>query len=320
MTSTLTILQSTGSRRFEGAAPHSKRTANILRSLWAERFYGDGPPTWFEGKNACLPQTAADAKQSRDLAVKHLMMSASSDRVRRHELETLAAVLEPCRAGNRCLSGGCPLCCRALQRWFVWTMPIVARRLGEQLVAFNIVLTLRMREGNSIDHMRRQLGRMYASLPSKLDGLGFAAAGIDISANENCSSLAHYQFQLYGFATEREWDFCDAGLRERFSQPGIVRTPVRKRRFDGNPVSLAYAFKPNFDRRLTIPAVNQEEAECAGTTVRRQNTKPRALRVHQDAELRLILNELGLDRRVFLLGADITVNRNGRPVIRKDVG
>jgi hypothetical protein len=247
------------------------------------------------------------------------MITAGLDRARCDELETLAAILGSCRAGSRCSSGGCPLCCRAFQRWLVWTLPIVAQQIGEQLVAFNIVLKLRLREGNSIPHIRRQVGRMCVSLPNDLDGLGFAAAGIDISVNENCGPHTHYQFQLYGFATQREWELCDANIRGRFSQPGIVHSPVRKKLFDGNPASLAYALKPNFDRRLTIPAVTHEEAECAGTTVRRQNTKPRAPRTHQDTELRMILNELGLDRRLFLMGANITTNGKGRPVIRPEM-
>ena len=113
------------------------------------------------------------------------------------------------------------------------------------MAGLNIVLKLRLHEGNSVPHTRRQLGRMFASLPRDLAGLDFSIAGIDVSANEHSDDgfRPHYQTQLYGFSTKRQWALVDAALRERYRQPGVVHAPVQKKSFDRNPAGFAYAIK-----------------------------------------------------------------------------
>src|ERR1700691_1051480 len=81
----------------------------VARLLGDEQFYGDGALSW-PGAT-----TAKKAKSTRKRYVK---------RLRRFEAEipdakALADHLASCKKRRRCMSGACPECGRAFQRWFV---------------------------------------------------------------------------------------------------------------------------------------------------------------------------------------------------------
>src|SRR5436190_81060 len=87
------------------AAVASPLTKRILSD---ERWYRDGPPAW-----AGAP-TQADAQEDRKACVKRL------NRLRSFKNSTaLATLLASCSPGDRCMSGACPECSPAFQRWFV---------------------------------------------------------------------------------------------------------------------------------------------------------------------------------------------------------
>lgn len=92
-----------------------RRTRAILRGRRSSHCYGDGSPQWTEGKKQRPCITAEQAASQREKTIKllkrHSGTDPRADRVRRR--------LEKCAPDHRCLSGACPECLRAYQRWFV---------------------------------------------------------------------------------------------------------------------------------------------------------------------------------------------------------
>ncbi len=92
-----------------------KWNPNVQVILSQERYYGDGPPKWREGKNKRPCQTSAQAKIERRKAVKRLRRAGKENAAALN----LASRIAACAPKQRCGSGACPECARAWQRWFV---------------------------------------------------------------------------------------------------------------------------------------------------------------------------------------------------------
>jgi hypothetical protein len=103
--------------RFRAPVPIGNGTAS---SRSERRFYGDGAPQWIEGRGKSWERrcrTAAEVKQLRERDARLLRRHGKGDPA----ALALADRLEDCSPRQRCISGACPECCRALQRWFVTT-------------------------------------------------------------------------------------------------------------------------------------------------------------------------------------------------------
>lgn len=249
--------------------------------------------------------TLTKAVKLSQLVQLRLRKQIAEDSARREDLLETLRSLESCEPNNRCNSGACPVCTRRAQVEFVDVMSDLLHDVGEPIAILSIVLPLRLRPGCSPQHANRQFGRMLAQLHRDLRGLPWVIGGIDVSANEHADGahVPYYQFQFWAFAEMRHVRRVERQLRSRFAPDTKIARPLRIMRFDGNRKALAYALKPNFDRRVTLPAIRDKEARRLGIQPRRQNTKNRPLRSSQEAELRLMLHEFGLDRRLFLIGA-----------------
>ena len=95
-------------------SPHPK-PAPVERIILAdEQHYGDGPPQWLEGRHKRPAQTAAEAVAERRRLVKRMRRFGK----RAPWARPVADRLEGCAPQARCLSGACPECARAWQRWF----------------------------------------------------------------------------------------------------------------------------------------------------------------------------------------------------------
>jgi hypothetical protein len=81
----------------------------IARVLADEAYYGDGAPTWNGAP------TSSDATLARKRSAKRLRRFAREF----PDAEELANTLDECMPGRRCMSGACPECGRALQRFMV---------------------------------------------------------------------------------------------------------------------------------------------------------------------------------------------------------
>lgn len=97
----------------------SHNMAHVARStsevLQDETYFDDGPPQWLEGRTQRPCQTAAEAEAERKRLIKRLR------RFGKHFPTALAVAdrIEACAVRRRCMSGACPECGRAWQRWFV---------------------------------------------------------------------------------------------------------------------------------------------------------------------------------------------------------
>jgi hypothetical protein len=75
-----------------------------LRDELTEHFYGDDSPKW---------KSQPTSEQAKDESIRRARL------FRKHSASYLAEKLSACAPASRCLSGACPECSRATQRFFV---------------------------------------------------------------------------------------------------------------------------------------------------------------------------------------------------------
>jgi hypothetical protein len=91
------------------------RTRLVLRGSHSAHLFADGEPRWTEGKKQRPCISAERAIESRKRAIKLLKRHGAND----PRATCVRKRLEACAPDQRCLSGACPECHRAYQRWFV---------------------------------------------------------------------------------------------------------------------------------------------------------------------------------------------------------
>ena len=106
----------------------------ILNGPTGRRWFGDGAPKWSQGRAGNQPRPAGGGRRTPQLKV-----------LRRHgkgnkEALLLAEKIAACRPGGRCLSGACPECMRATQRFFVATNADLLARSSVSTVAVSVIL------------------------------------------------------------------------------------------------------------------------------------------------------------------------------------
>ena len=120
----------------------------LLRNEYGRRFYGDGAPRWWEGRNATPSSTAEQAAHQRDLLVNALRRDRGAEAI------ALAGKLTTCSSRCSCLSGACPLCGRALQRMGVHATRNLYDGHGGEMLAVNVVMRERMDRSRRSDRRR----------------------------------------------------------------------------------------------------------------------------------------------------------------------
>jgi len=308
--------------KLEPTTDHPSRLRKIGMIRLRERFYGDGPPHWTVGRKDKPCETADEAAHAWRIAVKRLRNRATSnlDADRALKFEEIADAIQSCLPYQRCRHSACPLCLRALQRWFVWTAPtalrIATRSSGEGLVAISIIPKLRLTVGASLSHTKAQLTRVLTMLRKGLEeaGVQLLCGGIDLSLNEEptqrySSEMRRLRVQLHLWAIGPETDVrqAETKIRKIFAQATHIPRPIKIDEFDGRLRGYAYALKTDFQRRIRlVPKLKSK---------RRWNTRSKDLTVEQTAEVMMLLEMIG-DRRLLLIGAEVTKNRKNRTVIR----
>lgn len=279
----------------------------ILASPCAERLYGDERPHWTQGKEKSRHcKSAREAEADRDLLVSRLRRPS----VRNKEYEKLAKTLADCRPERRCLSGACPTCTRALQRWFVIEVDSLIKTDHRPYSALSIV----PREGrfglsNAEDDIFQSI-RTALEDAFDLAGITVVVGGFDPGVNEHDRGTfqPYGQIQLWAFAPQDEVQGNKNAIRRMFPAKGHNRRPVRiTDLFSGDLNGIAYAVKSDFVRRVSLPRKRRRD----GTTGQRRNTRNRALRIAQQCQLALALDRAGLDARLFLRGVLIRTDHNG---------
>lgn len=269
---------------------------------WAtnRHWWGDGPPTWIEGRGRswqrpCL--TATDAETRREQHGNLLRRWAIAKPTATH----VADRLDGCHPRSQCLSGACPSCTRALQRWFVAEGRRLMRTslndkpllMATVVPDFANVPLSRLTEFD-LAACTRRLKRKLANA-----GVSQAFGGIDVSVNIDRASgkpsIVQFQYTLFLSLERGNWE---KALKLSLNRSKTIERPFVVKFFDGKKVGLAYALKSNFVKRETYYANNAHRDDRTGCA----NTRNRELRGEAWALVMIFLDQIGLDERLFLLG------------------
>ena len=319
-----------------------------------ERFFGNGPPQWTDRKKRRPPQTPEEAATEQQKLVKYLRAAGDAQTntplLVPHKGGTgdhhhgLADIIEGCRTGNQCKSDACPNCRRALQRAIVGAFGTV--QMGERFrqetgegrssegrssewARLSIISNIRIRGGDDLVHMGRQLRKVTQEFHGAFDqvGLSWAFGGIDVSLNiykghpraiqQNGSFRPFFQFHLYAFAPFAAAHHAKPRLKQLFPATKVTKVPVQvsPQPYDGHPAGLAYAMKPQFTRRFTVPAHEGENGEKV-----RQDTRDKPLTIEEKVQLATMLHLLGPWGRLFLHGVEVVNDGNGELVLKRYSG
>ncbi len=271
----------------------------------------------------------AGADREAGLLVRRLRKQAGAelDRERRLLLKRIARSIAACRPNRRCRNAACPRCNRARQAWFVdQARHALSAKSGREkagLATLSIIAGPRLAHGSIIRHIDEQVTRFATGLRRGITDAGIAwlIGGIDISANIDApgprskkkakgTEAVRYQLHLWAVGAEQEVRRAMPSLRKAFPNNRSTPRAVHHVKFDGAANGYAYALKPNFDRRFGI--LKTDDAE--GAKVRR-NTRSKPLTVPMHAEIAVILNRLGVHRRIFLKGFEVQRNAKSEATI-----
>ncbi len=280
--------------------------------------FGDGPPTWTinKGKLGQRPSSsAAEAMRQRTATAarlrwhaNHVALLAGNPTATSLAASALADRLDACAPPrNPCLSGACPSCIRAQQRWFVRDTMFVLRprvRRGYQAQVLSLVPEAgRIRAGslNAFD-----IDPFYDSIREALRACGIVhfKLGLDVSLNQRAglASRGFWQMQLWGIFAEpkRRWR---EQLKVLLNPNGTVTRPVKVVKPDSLEAAAAYGVKDIFVRRVTFRKENLDREERGVCW----NTRGRILRGDAWIELMLFLDRIGLQRRILLSATSLSV-------------
>jgi hypothetical protein len=262
----------------------------LVDGLADEHWFGDARPKWKH-----LP-TSAKAKIER---IKRSRL------LRKHGGSALGTVIANCAPRARCLSGCCPECGRALQRFFA----AGCKKLllpSHEYDAVSIVGRTHRQLG-SLDTLSTEKFQSHLSRALRKGHAGIAVGGIDFSFNEypGTKQLSRWVPQFWLLihnANRTRWENV---LRKQYPTRVLVPRPIKIQSWDGNIAAAGYALKTNFIRRRTI----QTERYARGKYRPCQNTTNDRLRAIERVELYRYLHAIGLEARIVLF--DISKIKGG---------
>ncbi len=262
-----------------------------------ESNYGDGPPTW---------PSAPTSKRARNKRKRYVK------RLRRFEVEIpearpLADHLASCKKRRRCMSGACPECGRAFQRWLVGQLAKLASdktSLG-QLDAVSIAFPHHRIPQDQLTHLdTTRIKRSLSETTKNVAGLAWLAGGIDLSLNDDTQKDRGigWQPQFYGFADIADVTMLSKVLRDTYRPSKTAPRPVQIKAWDGSSKASSYAFKPEFVRRIAY------EGQAGPPENRREcwRTRKVSLRPAEHVQAMLWMHRVGIAGRLFLKGLRMT--------------
>jgi hypothetical protein len=274
----------------------------LAQILAKEVWYGDGQPGWHRAP------ASEEAAQKRLAYIKRLRRFADTLRSATATANRLAA----CEPGDRCMSGACPECTRAFQRWFVRSTERLTkgRSSHRELVTASIVfpngwVPRHLANTLSTKNSKRTVTRSIEGSPV----VDWIVGGIDISLNDDTQkSLGMgWQLQLYAIACVKERTSFSSLLKDQFRRTVSISRPVQIKAYDGSPEAISYAFKTEFVRRIAYrgqTSTNGKRREC-------WMTRKVSLPPIDHADLLVRLDFLGLAQRLYLRGVRMTMTHNG---------
>jgi hypothetical protein len=122
--------------------------------------------------------------------------------------------------------------------------------------------------------------------------IAFGASDFSVNADEvGAAPWVQLQYLLFTLSVE---PFRSTMLRSVVNRSNQIRRPIRIEKFDGDAAGLAYALKYEFVKR-------EEYSQQRADRVCR-NTRSRPLRGTAAVGLSLLLDQIGIRRRIILIG------------------
>jgi hypothetical protein len=146
----------------------------------------------------------------------------------------------------------------------------------------------------------------------RIHGIRLAFGGIDFSVNMDKDGRKPYlQVHFTLFIPQDKWPQSDKKLRQAINPSGDVDQAVYVQLFDGNNAGLAYALKNEFSRRFGFQQCPEDRRDERAT----RQTRNRPLRGPDWARLMVLLDRIGLDTRLSLLGVK-RIRKSGRIIMK----
>lgn len=289
---------------------HRDATPMLLRILDDEKLFRNGSPHWTELRDKPNERPCENARMAKSRREDTVAL------LRRHGHQNdkallLANRLEGCAPGARCMSGACPQCGRALQRWFVSaTTDLIDRHFvdREDLWLASVVPDYCATPVDALEAFDWPSLMKKTRKILRSSGVEFAVGGADFSVNETSgdpdSKWAQGQIWMLLSTPRGVWE---SEVKSLINASGMIKRPLKLTRFNGDPAGLAYAFKTTFARRISYHAEYAARQDRQGSA----NTRDRLLRGESWLALMIFLDRIGLDARLFKLGAKRTAARTG---------
>ena len=280
--------------------------------------FGDGPPWWTinKGKPGQRPSSSAgEAMKQRDAPAfrlrwhaNHVALLAGNETTTSLAASALADKLDACAPPSRpCLSGACPVCMRAQQRWFakdtVHVLRPRVRDYGYRAQVLSLVSEFGRIPAGSLNAF--DIDKFLDDIREALKACGIVhyKLGLDVSLNQRAgvASRGFWQLQLWGFFHEPKTHWREQ-LNALLNPNGGVTRPVKVVKPDSLEAAAAYGVKTTFDRRVSYRKANlnrEDRGEC-------WNTRRRLLRGDPWVELQLFLDSIGLQRRIVLSATNLS--------------
>jgi hypothetical protein len=281
--------------------------------------FGNGPPTWTVNKGKLGERPSCSAREAtgqRDATArklrwhaKHADLLAGNETATTIAASALADKLDACAPPrNPCLSGACPVCMRAQQRWQVTDTMHVLRPLVCDAGYHPQVLSLVPEFGRILVGSQNtfEIDKFLDFVREALKACGIAhyKLGLDVSLNQQVgvAGPGFWQLQVWGFfhKPKRGWR---VKLKARLNPNSGVKRPVKVIKPNSLEAAAAYGVKDTFVRRVSYRKANldrEDRGECA-------NTRDRILRGDAWVELMLFLDRIGLERRILLSSKRLSV-------------
>ena len=144
------------------------------------------------------------------------------------------------------MSGACPECGRAFQRWFVSEVAKLAGNAhAVDLKSISIIFSKQRTAEDQLPALDTTgMKRSMSEIIKCIDGLNWMVGGLDLSLNDDTQKKQGiaWQPQLYAIANA-DVEILSKALRDTFSPTKIARRPVQIKTCDGSTKAISYAFK-----------------------------------------------------------------------------
>lgn len=164
-------------------------------------------------------------------------------------------------------------------------------------------------EGQLLAFNPTNMLRFLADKVRSADGLTLVIGAVDLSLNDDTQKGLGicWQPQIYAIAHTAEGKGSFEILRKSYKAGKTAHRPVQVKPFDGSVEAIAYAFKPDFLKRIAY------QKEVGPPEKRRTcwHTRKVSLRSGEHVQAMLWMHKIGLAGRLFFKGIRMTRTGNG---------